>query len=111
MRLNHVHIPVTDLARAVDFYRDSIGLGVGFQSDVMADLPEAGLVLDQIPEGDVIGPGLVVGLMVEDVDAAHASLLQRGVVPEGPPADQPWGVRNFYVSDPDGNTLEFEQAK
>lgn len=111
MKINHVHIPVTDLDRSVEFYRDAVGLEVGFQGELMADFAEAGLVLDLLAEGESVAKGLIVGLSVPDVDATHAELLRRGVVIDEPPENRPWGVRNFYVSDPDGNQLEFEQTK
>lgn len=58
-------------------------------------------------------------LVVEcaDVDAVFRSLRARGLLtpgnPEAPtmvhegPIDQTWGSREFYVDDPDGNTLRF----
>jgi catechol 2,3-dioxygenase-like lactoylglutathione lyase family enzyme len=66
-------------------------------------------------EGDgECGQALVV--MVEDIDALFAKYQSRGLVPpdrEGPvhqgPTDQSWGTREFYVDDPDGNTLRFTQ--
>jgi len=27
-------------------------------------------------------------------------------VSDGPPEDRPWGERTFFMSDPDGNTIE-----
>lgn len=33
----------------------------------------------------------------------------RSMVHEGP-IDQSWGTREFYVDDPDGNTLRFTQT-
>lgn len=52
-----------------------------------------------------------------DVDAEWRTLLQRGLRPPGNPdspvhegpIDQTWGTREFYVDDPDGNTLRFIQ--
>jgi len=29
----------------------------------------------------------------------------------GSPVDQTWGTREFYVTDPDGNTLRFRQLR
>ena len=62
------------------------------------------------------GQALVV--MTEDVDALWQKFLSRGHVPpdsEGPvhrgPTDQTWGTREFYVDDPDGNTLRFTQVR
>lgn len=56
----------------------------------------------------------VIQLQVEDVDAFHRSAVRRGLKP-GPadpshpsaPTDMPWGVRAFYVRDPDGQCISF----
>ena len=54
----------------------------------------------------------------DDVDALVRKFLARGLVPpthKGPvhhgPTDQTWGTREFYVDDPDGNTLRFTQQR
>ena len=44
---------------------------------------------------------------VDDVDALHARALARGLEPEAPPRDAPWGERYFHISDPDGHELSF----
>ena len=60
--------------------------------------------------------GQHVVIVVEDVDALFQRFLQRGLVPPDRdsavhrgPVDQSWGTREFYVDDPDGNTLVFTQ--
>lgn len=61
------------------------------------------------------GQALVV--LTDDVDALFRTLRARGLRapgrPESPvheaPVDQSWGTREFYVDDPDGNTLRFTQ--
>jgi catechol 2,3-dioxygenase-like lactoylglutathione lyase family enzyme len=61
--------------------------------------------------------GQAIAVEVEDVDAVFRDLLRRGLRtpgnPESPvhegPVDQTWGTREFYVDDPDGNTLRFTQ--
>ena len=49
-----------------------------------------------------------MGVRVDDVDAEHARLAQRGVA-VGALQDQPWGERNFRFSDPDGNVWVYGQ--
>ena len=52
---------------------------------------------------------------VDDVDALFRKLCQTGLKtpghPDSPveegPVNQAWGMREFYVRDPDGNTLRF----
>jgi uncharacterized glyoxalase superfamily protein PhnB len=58
----------------------------------------------------------VVVVMTEDVDALFKKFRTRGLKPTKPespvhqgPTDQTWGTREFYVDDPDGNTLAFTQ--
>ena len=64
------------------------------------------------------GQALVV--TSDDVDAVFRKFRERGLrtpgnpnapehVHEGP-IDQSWGTREFYVDDPDGNTLRFVQG-
>ena len=44
---------------------------------------------------------------VADADEAYEWVQSQGMTPNGPPEDKPWGERDFYVRDPDGNTVEF----
>jgi catechol 2,3-dioxygenase-like lactoylglutathione lyase family enzyme len=54
----------------------------------------------------------------DDLDALWRKFLARGLVTPGRadspvhegPTEQTWGTREFYVSDPDGNTLRFSQG-
>ncbi|MBX2990547.1 MAG: VOC family protein [Bacteroidetes bacterium] len=59
--------------------------------------------------------GCDVNVIVDDVDALFAGFVSRGLdtsaKPESPvhqgPVNQAWGMREFYVDDPNGNTLRF----
>lgn len=63
----------------------------------------------------VFGQAIVVD--VPEVDSLFATFRARGLDPSGKPdspvhqgpLDQTWGTREFYVDDPDGNTLRFTQ--
>jgi len=60
-------------------------------------------------------PRIAIIVRVDDVDAVFKKYVDRGlIVPNNPdspvhngPIDQTWGMREFYVNDPDGNTLRF----
>ena len=61
--------------------------------------------------------GQAIVVTTNDVDALWEKFCARGHVPpdsEGPvhrgPTDQTWGTREFYIDDPDGNTLRFTQS-
>jgi catechol 2,3-dioxygenase-like lactoylglutathione lyase family enzyme len=63
--------------------------------------------------------GQVIVVTTDDVDALFRKFRTRGLRtpgnPDSPqqvhegPIDQTWGTREFYVDDPDGNTLRFTQ--
>jgi len=60
-------------------------------------------------------PRIPVVIIVKNVDALFNKYVKRGLIipnrPESPvhngPIDQTWGMREFYVNDPSGNTLRF----
>jgi uncharacterized glyoxalase superfamily protein PhnB len=43
-----------------------------------------------------------MSIEVADVDACHALAVQTGFAIVYPLVDEPWGVRRFFVRDPDG---------
>ena len=62
--------------------------------------------------------GQAIVIETDNVDREWQTLQHRGLPapsnPESPvhqgPIDQTWGTREFYVDDPDGNTLRFVQG-
>lgn len=51
------------------------------------------------------GAGIYIYLSVDDVDAYHQNLLDKGLKPSTEPKDWPWGSREFVIRDPDGYKL------
>jgi catechol 2,3-dioxygenase-like lactoylglutathione lyase family enzyme len=76
------------------------------------------LVLSSHRGDGELGQAIVV--TTDDVDALCRGFRRRGLQtpgnPDAPrhvhegPIDQSWGTREFYIDDPDGNTLRFVQA-
>lgn len=110
-----------DLNASVGFYTKVLDFTTESGSDSMASgfavLTRAGdhLFLSTGSGDGEFGQAIVV--MTEDIDALFTKFLSRGLVrPEGDspvhrgPVDQTWGTREFYVDDPDGNTLRFTQS-
>ena len=83
-RLGQIAVPVRDLERAVAFYRDALGAPFLFSAPpglAFFRLGDLSLMLST-PEGgaELGGPSpTVLYFQVEDVQAAHAALLERGV--------------------------------
>jgi uncharacterized glyoxalase superfamily protein PhnB len=42
---------------------------------------------------------------VDDVDAVHATMVEDGAEIVHPLRDEPWGVRRFFVVDPNGRVV------
>ncbi|HUG85435.1 MAG TPA: VOC family protein [Euzebya sp.] len=42
---------------------------------------------------------------VDDVDAVHAEAVRRGLPIVYPLSDEEWGVRRFFLTDPDGTVI------
>ncbi|OXJ32050.1 glyoxalase [Burkholderia sp. HI2714] len=56
-------------------------------------------------EGGSGTPTPDLSIEVDDVDEALARVLAAGIPVEYGPADEPWGVRRFYVRDPFGKLV------
>lgn len=112
-KLNLIKIPVSDVATAVTFYRDVLGLPEEFSAPQygwaqfrLGDVP---FCLYQTGMGGGQGtPGACdsVHLTVDDIDAAYEILRARGAaVPEGIQRGND-GTAFFDLADPDGNIIK-----
>ena len=109
-QISAVTLAVRDMARAVDFYRDKVGLeiryGGGSASFTSFQVGDGYLNLTLVPEGGWSWWGRMI-LYVDDVDGLYQRLVQAGLTPSTAPADAPWGERYFHISDPDSHELSF----
>jgi catechol 2,3-dioxygenase-like lactoylglutathione lyase family enzyme len=130
----HLVVGVTDMDRALSFYRDVLGMDVVFESLISGEPFDAVLHAKRKQEGRVVG-GLLGGLMVEllslganapdqkpprrgitgihnvslsvpDLDDAHRRITDAGYAPDQAPFEIGW-IRMFFVKDPDGSPVEF----
>lgn len=59
-----------------------------------------------VTTGDASAPvDADVSIEVADVDAVYAACVARGDRIVHPLTDEPWGVRRFFVEDPDGRVV------
>jgi catechol 2,3-dioxygenase-like lactoylglutathione lyase family enzyme len=116
MKLEVVHIPVSDIDRAKAFYTEQIGFNADHDHQVNDELRFVQLTPPGSACSIAIGtgltqmrPGSIEGLMmvVADVQAARDELMRRGT--EVSEIDvQTWGSF-VYFSDPDGNSWVLQQ--
>ncbi len=86
-QLGQLSMNAKDLDRATAFYRDVLGVRFLFGVPKMSFFDLAGIrLMLALPEGaEHDHPGSVLYFRVNDLDRAHATLVDRGVAFEGPP--------------------------
>jgi catechol 2,3-dioxygenase-like lactoylglutathione lyase family enzyme len=98
----------TDLTATGAFYTDVLGLRPVMDHGwivTLADPDRSGVQLSLMTH-DATAPVVPdVSIEVDDVDEAHAAALARGAQIVHPLTDEPWGVRRFFVRDPDGHVV------
>jgi predicted enzyme related to lactoylglutathione lyase len=115
-KLELIGIPVSDVDRAKAFYTEQVGFNADHDHTVSDEIRFVQLT----PPGSACSiafgvgvtetePGSVQGLqlVVSDIEAARAELVERGVA-VGEIQDFPWG-RFVFFSDPDGNGWAVQQ--
>ena len=115
-KLELVAVPVSDVDRAKRFYTEQ----VGFNADKDHQVGDNLRFVQLTPPGSACSialgtgltdaePGSVTGLqlVVSDIDAARAQLLDGGVE-ASEVQDFPWG-RFVFFADPDGNTWSVQE--
>jgi len=115
-RLELIQVPVSDVDRAKSFYTEKVGFNADHDHRVSDEIRfvqltppgSAGSIaigtgLSTMPPGSVRG----LQLVVSDVTAARAELVERGVEVSDV-REFPWGSFVFF-SDPDGNSWAVQQ--
>jgi catechol 2,3-dioxygenase-like lactoylglutathione lyase family enzyme len=102
------NIDTPDVAEARRFYHDLLGLelmmdlgwiatyGSGERMDVQISVASQGGSGTRTPD---------ISIEVDDIDAALARVRGARLPIEYGPAEEPWGVRRFYIRDPFGKLV------
>jgi catechol 2,3-dioxygenase-like lactoylglutathione lyase family enzyme len=106
--IEQIHLHVSDIAAAKDFYAGKLGLPLIAAGDDLAifDTGQAKLI---VTKGEGAARGVVFGFTVRSLEAAVAALIAADVRIVVPPRTEDWGGRVAKVADPDGNVLSFIQ--
>ena len=88
----------------VDFLGFNVGMDMGFiMTFVSPSNPTAQISVIRDDDGSAPHPHMTVE--VADVDDVHARAVTSGFEIVYPLTDEPWGVRRFFVVDPNGIIL------
>ncbi|MFF8034090.1 MULTISPECIES: VOC family protein [unclassified Streptomyces] len=127
MTLEVIPLPVSDIDRARDFYRDRVGFHVDIDEEVVPGLrivqltpPGSGCSIAlgtgiwEMTPGPTPAPGSYQGLQlcVADIGAARAELVERGLdVSEPVRHAEADGATFMYFEDPDGNSWAVQEYR
>lgn len=112
-------IRCSDIKASLKFYTEILDFVPEY-----SEVPSNAVVVD-VSKGDAVlqlsvlsgdgSFGAAINVEIDNVDPLFERYLSRGLDTSGHldspvhtgPVDQSWGSREFYVTDPDGNTLRF----
>lgn len=107
-----------DVTEALDYYRDKLGFEVrayegepsayGYATRDGCNVHIAHADHCR-PNSDLVGDLFDVYLWVDDVEAVHAELVERGANILHAPTDRPWGMREIRVRELNGYVLGIGQ--
>jgi len=111
-------IKCRNMAKSLDFYTKILDFELKYPDSITDPVinlvnGDAEIQLSTM-RGDSLF-GCAVNVYVDDVDTLFAKYVSRGLDTSGNrrspvhqgPLNQTWGTREFYVDDPNGNTLRF----
>ncbi len=129
LSLSKAFVLVDDPDKALDFYRDGLGL------ELRMDVPNgeyrwltlgapgegASVIVSNYLEGSESEQEAVRSLLAkgslnavhfnsDDLEGTFSALREAGAEIVEEPTDQPWGVRDGAVRDPAGNLIRIQQA-
>jgi len=107
LSIGYVNVFVSDIANAVAFFHDTLGLTANVSDEAFGYASfQAGPIsfgIAQTEDAALLGRHTGVGFVVQDIDATYHKLNAAGVEFEMPPTKQPWGGVLALFKDPDGN--------
>jgi catechol 2,3-dioxygenase-like lactoylglutathione lyase family enzyme len=105
---SRVIVRPADRERSLAFYRDVLGLAIAREFPGGTVFFAGNGFVEVSGQGaGAAREGAALWMQVRDVDAAHRELAGH-VIRE--PRDEPWGLREMWVADPDGTRIVLVQV-
>lgn len=98
-----------DYQRSLTFYHDQIGLAVAREYGSGTVFFAGQSLIELAGHGEPLAGG-TLWLQVRDIYATQVELVGRGVTITREAQQEPWGLHELHVTDPDGVLLIFVQV-
>ena len=109
MRKALPELPFDDVTAAVAYYRDVLGFRINYQQHDLGVMDRdeiTVLLITRTERHKGIGSFEVY---VENADALYTELCAKGANVQDEPVSHPWGLRDFRITDLEGNRITFAQ--
>ncbi len=107
------NIESEDLKKSCNFFEQFLGMEVAMNKDWIITFASESNPTAQISvirqEPDI--PRSNISIEVDDVDAMYAKAVEQKIKIIYPITDEPWGVRRFFVLDPNGTIVNILSHK
>jgi lactoylglutathione lyase len=106
------NVAASDTDKAIAFYEEILGLKVLMDLGWIRTYGSSAkmtLQLSVMSEGGSGTPVPDMSIEVDDVEEALTRVRKAGIAIEYGPANEPWGVRRFFVRDPFGKLVNILQ--
>jgi catechol 2,3-dioxygenase-like lactoylglutathione lyase family enzyme len=104
---------VSDFQKSVDYYTNKLGFTKLWDwgtPPTFGCVSRGGITIFFCHKGQG-QPGMWISLFVCNADEFYAELKERGADIVREIQDEPWGMREFHVRDPDGHTFRFGHGR
>jgi len=109
VRLSYAIVFVSDMKKAVSFYRDVMGLPLKFETPGWSEFATEGATL-ALHTGEGAG-WCRPGLSVPNLDDFHKRMIERNVQCSTQPPTETFGVRIAQYKDPDGLAISVSEQR
>lgn len=111
-KVGAVILLVSNMDRAIKFYRDTLGLVVKNISDEWTEFFTSGTVLALHPAKTKVkhNPNMLVGFMVSDLDSIANTLRSKNIKFFKEPKEESFG-KHAIIEDPDGHLISIAEIK
>ena len=100
---------VADLDRALRYYTEVLDFTEDFRHGLYAGVKFGPVLIHLNGNETHLKPvgGSALYIFCDEVDTYFASIQAKGAIVKFAPMDEPYGLRDFMIADPDGNHVNF----